>query len=215
MLLIFRSLIVLVLFAGASQAETIRGQARVVDGDTLTIGDEHIRLFGVDAPEHDQTCDRGGTVWACGQAAAAALAGVIGQARLMCDVQDRDRYGRAVSICRVGTIDVGEALVLQGAATAYQRYSLRYVAAESVARAGRIGIWGAKMLAPEAYRHGAAEVVPDAACPIKGNIGSKGRIYHMPGQADYARTRINVAKGEAWFCSEAAARRAGFRKAAR
>jgi len=175
----------------------------------------HVRLFGVDAPEHDQTCDRNGTAWACGQAAALALAEVVGTVRLVCEVQDRDRYGRAVSICRAGKRDVGEAMVSQGAATAYQRYSLRYVAAETEARAGRRGIWGGQMVTPEEYRHGAPEVVPDAACAIKGNIGTHGRIYHLPGQADYARTRINPAKGEEWFCTEAEARASGFRRAER
>ena len=50
---------------------------------------------------------------------------------------------------------------------------------------------------------------------IKGNISGNGRIYHMPGQYDYARTRINTGKGERWFCSEAEARAAGWRAAKR
>ncbi|MCB1596658.1 MAG: thermonuclease family protein [Gammaproteobacteria bacterium] len=49
-------------------------------------------------------------------------------------------------------------------------------------------------------------------CLIKGNIGSGGkRIYHVPGSASYANTRIDESKGERWFCSEAEARAAGFR----
>lgn len=220
MTLTFRSLFVLalcavVLGAGAGHAETLSGRARVIDGDTLAIGSAHVRLFGVDAPEHDQTCDRDGQVWGCGQAAARALADVVGRARLVCEVQDRDRYGRAVSICWNGAQDVAEALVTQGAATAYRAYSLRYVAAETEARAARRGIWGARMVRPEDYRHGRTQDAPDPSCTIKGNIGTKGRIYHLPGQADYDATRINQAKGEAWFCSESEARAAGFRKAAR
>jgi endonuclease YncB( thermonuclease family) len=34
----------------------IQGPARVVDGDTLVINDERIRLYGVDAPEKAQVC---------------------------------------------------------------------------------------------------------------------------------------------------------------
>jgi endonuclease YncB( thermonuclease family) len=35
--------------------------ARVVDGDTLVIGEQHIRLDGIDAPETDEVClDAGG-----------------------------------------------------------------------------------------------------------------------------------------------------------
>ncbi len=51
-------------------------------------------------------------------------------------------------------------------------------------------------------------------CNIKGNISINGeRIYHMPGQDYYDATRINLLKGERWFCSEEAARKAGWRKA--
>ncbi|AWB49095.1 nuclease [Gemmobacter aquarius] len=225
MALIFRSLIVLALIAGSVQAETVSGRARVVDGDTLAIGAEHVRLFGIDAPERDQTCDRGGRPWACGRDATRALNALVGKARLVCEVQDRDRYGRAVSICAAGETDLAEALVEQGAAVAYRRYSLRYVAAETRARARRLGVWSGQMVLPEAYRHGTeAESGGDSGaesgagaggCVIKGNVGTHGRIYHLPGQTDYAATRINEARGEAWFCSEADARAAGFRKAQR
>ncbi len=54
-------------------------------------------------------------------------------------------------------------------------------------------------------------------CVIKGNIsiGSGEQIYHVPGQADYDRTIIRPEYGERWFCSEAEARQAGWRKAGR
>ncbi len=74
------------------------------------------------------------------------------------------------------------------------------------------------MQTPESYRHPAAAVAVAtdlADCPIKGNIGTNGRIYHRPGQRDYAATRISAAKGEAFFCSEADAIAAGFRPARR
>ncbi len=51
-----------------------------------------------------------------------------------------------------------------------------------------------------------------AGCDIKGNINSKGvKIYHLPGTASYAATRINTAQGERWFCSEQEAQAAGWR----
>ena len=49
-------------------------------------------------------------------------------------------------------------------------------------------------------------------CGIKGNISANGRIYHMQGQKHYWATRINPLRGERWFCSESAARAAGWRK---
>ena len=54
-------------------------------------------------------------------------------------------------------------------------------------------------------------------CNIKGNIShnSGKRIYHMPGDRDYERTRISTSRGERYFCSEAEARAAGWRRAGR
>ncbi|MBP2447277.1 sunset domain-containing protein [Rhizobium leguminosarum] len=62
----------------------------------------------------------------------------------------------------------------------------------------------------------ASEYVPlIPGCDIKGNISqSTGeRIYHIPGQEYYWETRIAYLYGEQWFCSEEAARNAGWRKA--
>jgi hypothetical protein len=53
-----------------------------------------------------------------------------------------------------------------------------------------------------------------ASCNIKGNVSIETgeRIYHIPGQKYYSETRISPQHGERWFCSEAEARRAGWRK---
>lgn len=60
-------------------------------------------------------------------------------------------------------------------------------------------------------------VLPDASCDIKGNvsINSGEHIYHVPGQERYLATKISPEYGERWFCTEAEARDAGWRKAGR
>lgn len=57
----------------------------------------------------------------------------------------------------------------------------------------------------------------DSSCNIKGNISynSGERIYHLPGQMDYWQTKISRSNGERWFCSEAEAKAAGWRRAGR
>ena len=57
-------------------------------------------------------------------------------------------------------------------------------------------------------------LVPLPGCAIKGNISISGgeRIYHVPGQRYYAETTISPQYGERWFCSEAEARAAGWRR---
>ena len=49
-------------------------------------------------------------------------------------------------------------------------------------------------------------------CNIKGNISVRTgeRIYHVPGGKFYDATRISLANGERWFCSEEEARAAGW-----
>jgi len=56
--------------------------------------------------------------------------------------------------------------------------------------------------------------LPGSGCDIKGNvsINSGERIYHVPGQTYYDDTIINSQYGERWFCSEAEARKAGWRR---
>ncbi len=52
-------------------------------------------------------------------------------------------------------------------------------------------------------------------CNIKGNISinTGERIFHVPGQKYYSRTKISPRYGERWFCSEQEAYAAGWRKA--
>jgi hypothetical protein len=58
---------------------------------------------------------------------------------------------------------------------------------------------------------------PLVGCSVKGNISvnTGERIYHVPGQMFYDVTRIDLLNGERWFCSEEAARAAGWRKSRR
>jgi Bacterial SH3 domain len=57
---------------------------------------------------------------------------------------------------------------------------------------------------------------PDPSCAIKGNVNSSGeKIYHVPGGAFYNRTDIKPEEGDRWFCTEAEAQAAGFRRSAR
>ncbi len=44
----------------------VTGPARVIDGDTIEIASECIRLHGIDAQESGQSCQRRGVAWLCG-----------------------------------------------------------------------------------------------------------------------------------------------------
>ena len=227
--LITLSSLAMLLVAPASFAADLIGQASVIDGDTIEIHGQRIRLFGIDAPEHDQLCEAAGAQYRCGQQAALALADQIGSQTVDCAPRDVDQYGRIVAVCSAGGEDLNAWMVRHGWALAYRHYSMAYVSDEDAARVAAVGIWRGTFDAPWDWRHGqrqgAAQVQSQGAasgsntagqCIIKGNISSKGeRIYHVPGGEYYDATRIDTAKGERWFCTEAEAVAAGWRKSKR
>ncbi|MEM8751616.1 MAG: thermonuclease family protein [Pseudomonadota bacterium] len=136
----------------AATRQDLSGAATIHDGDTLTVAGERVRLYGLDAPELDQTClDRNRATYACGRLARRALER-IATGGLRCETVERDRYDRAVAICFAGERDVGAALVSSGWARAYLRYSLRYAAAEAAAKDAGRGLWAGEFDDPWAYR---------------------------------------------------------------
>lgn len=200
-------------------AAPFTGRVHVIDGDTIDVGQTRVRLFGIDAPERDQPCtSKDGQAWGCGDWVTRQVRDRYTDAQAVCTALDRDRYGRVVARCTVAGEDMARRLVQEGWAFAYREYSMDYDLDEKRAVVTARGIHAYDIQAPSRYRltGGTAQRVPDAQCQIKGNISAKGtRIYHMPGQAFYSRTRISEAKGERWFCSEAQARASGWRKARR
>lgn len=204
-------------------AADVAGRMDIVDGDTLRVAGQTVRIFGIDAPEESQSCQtRDGTTWACGKWVSDQLRAEYEGAFARCTEIDRDRYGRIVARCDVGGTDIGQWLVQEGLAFAYRKYSMDYDLDEKRAAVNDRGLHASLVQNPAEFRAARANgrttgrVAPDAGCVIKGNISSKGaRIYHVPGQEHYERTSINTAKGERWFCSDTEARAAGWRKARR
>lgn len=197
------------------------GKGVAVDGDTLDVGDVRIRLFGVDAAEMGQRCrDEGGREWRCGRSSARRLAELLAVGEVDCAPDGIDGYGRVVAHCAIGGVDLGSLLVAEGLAWAFRRYADEYGETELAAKAEGLGIWAGTAEPPWDYRghrwETAAQIAPEG-CPIKGNVsGSSGeRIYHTPWSQWYARTSIDEAKGERWFCDEAEAVAAGWREAGR
>lgn len=212
--------------AGSAHAETITGRASIIDGDTIEIRGTRFRLQGVDTPESAQTCeDAAGKAYRCGQKASLALADKIGTANVECETITKDRYGRSVAVCRLGSEDLNGWLVAQGWGMAYRKYSMAYVSQEEAAKAAKRGIWAGAFTPPWDWRKGKREggaagatavapasPTPTSSCAIKGNINRKGdKIYHLPGTRDYERTAITEASGERMFCSEDEAKAAGWR----
>ena len=142
------------LLADACAAADIMGQATVIDGDTIEIHGQRIRLFGIDAPESRQTCEDDGREYRCGKDAAFALADHIGRQTVKCEDHGRDRYDRMIAICYSGSQDLSAWLVEQGWALAYRRYSVAYVGNERAAESAGRGMWQGEFVAPWDCRKG-------------------------------------------------------------
>jgi len=193
----------------------ISGPAVVTDGDTIRIGNQIIRIYGIDAFENAQNCERHGRRYNCGAESENVLRGMLNNGA-SCAGSEFDSYNRLIARCLADSTDVGARMVRSGNALAYRKYASDYIGDEDDARLAKRGVWQGSFEAPWTFRaarwNAAATDTPNEGCPIKGNINRKGeRIYHAPWSRSYARTRINVGKGERWFCSEAEALAAGWR----
>jgi len=131
--------------AGSAFADQeIHGQARVIDGDTLAIGKEHVRLLDIDAPELDQTCglnDHGGT-YACGRYAKQTLHDLINGQTVHCTTTKKDKYQRWLAICSTHEIDdLGRQMVRIGWALVPALYSTKYYYYQDAAKKEHLGVW--------------------------------------------------------------------------
>ena len=69
-----------------------------------------------------------------------------------CEQRDTDVYGRAVSICYSGSVDLSAAMVDAGLAIALTEFTPFYDARERRARDERIGLWSGEFQRLSAYR---------------------------------------------------------------
>jgi endonuclease YncB( thermonuclease family) len=132
----------------------ISGQATVIDGDTIDIHGQRIRLWGIDAPESDQLCRGSDSLpYRCGSAEALALADQIGRHVVICGPRAIDRYKRTVATCFADGADLARWLVRSGLALDWPRYSRRaYATDQASAVRGGGGMFAGSYIEPWAYR---------------------------------------------------------------
>jgi endonuclease YncB( thermonuclease family) len=206
------------LAAACARPETV---GRALTGDTLLLGGRPLRLAHVAAPAPGQPCrDADGGRYDCGEAARAAL-GRMTDFRMVSCAPLAPGPGRPRAVCETGGRDLARAMAAAGwAVPATGAPEVLHAAARAARAAGR-GLWSGAFEPPAAFRarwglSGAGGPAAGRAgddCAIKGNISGRARIYHLPGGANYAQVVIAPEQGERWFCSEAEALAAGWRRA--
>ena len=125
------------------------GISRVVSGDTLTLNNRVIKLFGVAAPDISQTCaDASGRGYKCGQQAIAWLSSWLADNEIKCHVLGQDDRGVLTAVCMLGPYDIGAALINAGWAVADTRQTQVYVPYQNQALTNTRGLWQGEVYMP-------------------------------------------------------------------
>lgn len=134
-------------------AETIAGEAEVVDSDILQIGDYQVYLLGVESVEEGQTCLIDGDPWECWPAAVRALQTIAEQGPVTCEVISGPNFlDQVIAQCFVNDEDIGEAFVRSGFGLAIPAETTIYDAVEDEAEASGVGLWQGQFYDPAAWR---------------------------------------------------------------
>jgi micrococcal nuclease len=213
---------------------TVATVVRVIDGDTIEVdvdGVEYtVRYIGIDAPESG---DPRRAVECFGEEASARNEELVGgrTVGLEKDVSEIDQFGRLLRYVWLDTTEMVNAILVRDGhaeSVAYPpdvRHQDLFDQLEVTAREKALGLWGPGCAETPTILTGGPPVAGGETCDysgtsepvIKGNISQNSgeKIYHVPGQENYAPTRINEAAGERWFCTESDAVSAGWRKSLR
>ena len=92
-------------------------EIKVIDGDTIHIRSEKIRVLGIDAPEIKGNCQ---SEVVLAQKAKRRLADLIGGNQIVIDRQGRDKYRRTLAKITLGNRDIGSILMSEGLARKWE-----------------------------------------------------------------------------------------------
>ena len=137
------------------------GIAKVIDGDTIKIEKNKIRLFGIDAPEKKQQCQKPWLTiffytlnknYKCGEISTNRLKIKINNKFVICKSSNKDRYNRFIAECFKDKININRWMVSSGYAVAYRKYSKKFVSQENLAKKEKLGLWSGKFEMPWEWR---------------------------------------------------------------
>ncbi|MFC1615086.1 thermonuclease family protein [Patescibacteria group bacterium] len=206
---------------GADFENRLHVVEEVSDGDTLVIENGiRIRLLGIDAQEKDECF---------GEEAKAELTRLVLGKEIILEKDKTavDMYGRLLRYVTLHNenpesddVFINTELVRNGYAKNDSvkpdvKYMTQLQDAQSEAESENLGMWGE--CDPVGIKASANQergtVSFDDECVIKGNISKKGeKDYFLPGCPNYKRVKIDMRKGEQWFCLEEEAKASGWKK---
>ncbi|MEP2716637.1 thermonuclease family protein [Pseudophaeobacter sp.] len=133
---------------------SVPGEAfRIVEGDSLALGNLRIRLVGIEAPEMAQRCNAlNGVPWECAAESEDRMRDILRSAeQVECFSNDRNSYGDYVASCTADGEDVAARLVAEGLAWPDEERGY-YLPELAAAQAEGLGIWQAETPTPFEWR---------------------------------------------------------------
>ena len=144
----------IVIWIWPAVAQDNSGVPHVVDGNTIIINFQNIRLHGIEAPNAEQLCEIDGESWLCGWEATNALAHIVGRHWVSCRQNRLNEGGVVDATCFAGNVlNINAWMVRNGWATAQNQTNTRFLQLETLARQEQIGIWRTKYKNTEHLRH--------------------------------------------------------------
>lgn len=139
------------------------GPAQVVDGDTLRIEGTELHLWAIDAPELEQSCEKDGKPWRCGDHAKAELTRLTAGRTIACRPEGADGTPQHPTVlcfaretrcaedaaCESELGSLNLAMIERGAAVDVEGH---FSDSEEDAREARRGLWASKFKAPWEWR---------------------------------------------------------------
>jgi endonuclease YncB( thermonuclease family) len=141
----------------AAPPKPFRGKVFVLDGDTIVVRRQRVRLHGIDAPELTQ---------AGGFRARSHLIRMAGGREGEVLPVGVDRYGRVVAKVRLGTIDISDRMARDGYAIAMSDFDPDYAPAELYARRRRCGLWAGRGIDDPGYHRKRMAQESETAAPV-------------------------------------------------
>ena len=173
---------------------------RVVDGDTVDIeAGERLRLYEIDAPEYPKDC--------LGIDAKTRIEELVFNKKIQYEKIGKDNFGRVLAYVYVNKLLINEVMTEEGLAYFIKGKtttvnSLPIEQSQEKAKLVNRGVWSSFC---QTKKEG---------CVIKGNYrpADNTRIYHTPDCYNYDKITIKRGTSDRWFCNEAEAIKAGFKK---
>lgn len=132
-----------------SKTTVVQGLAEVLNGHTLIIDNEELRLFGIEAPEIHQICNE----LNLGKMSKEFLEQLTRGKLVICKGRQRDKKRRLLVYCTADDTDINSVMVKSGYAFNFKWFTSQYDKEEKFAKDNLLPVWKNGCENPFFYRN--------------------------------------------------------------